>query len=81
MTNLIYKIRQPYVNDNKLVLDIYHCTININTTFFDRGDIMSYINSGRYELFLFDKYSNIIISFYIKMNEITGIQFIEEITL
>ena len=81
MTKLTYKIRQTAINGHKLVLDIHHGKINITTTFFDHGDITHYVKSGRYELFLFDKYSNILISFYIKMNEVTGTQFIKEITL
>ena len=81
MTKLTYKIRQTAINNHKLILDIHHNKINISTAFCDHMDITHYKKSGRHELFLFDKYSNILISFYIKMNEITGVHFIKEIFL
>ena len=80
MTELTYKIRQTAVTKYKLVLDIYHGKINICTQFFDHGDITHYSNN-RHELYLFDKYSNIIISFYVKMDEVTGLEYIKEIIL
>lgn len=80
MTKLTYEIRPTTVNEHKLILDIYHGNTTINNTFFDHGDIIHYEN-GRDELYLFDMYNNILVSFYIKINEITGIEYIKEITL
>ena len=76
MNKLTYEIEQTTINNYKLILKIYHEKNNVFTQFFDNGNITHY--SDHDELYLFNKYNDFIISFYVKMNEVTGIHFIKE---